>query len=110
MATREQIGGTDAPPRDATPSQAESGSAGAAPGTEIIYGAFAPGWWRHLFSRPKEAPPGGELVYGAFAPGWWRHLFSRPKEAPPGGELVYTAFAPGWWRFLFRRMPPRSPR
>lgn len=85
MATREQIGGTDAPPRDATPSQAELGSAGAAPGTEIIYGAFAPGWWRHLFKRPR-------------------------REPAPGTEIVYTAFAPGWWRYLFRRTPRRSPK
>lgn len=83
MVTREQIGGTDASPRDATSSRAEPRATGAAPGTEIIYGAFAPGWWRYLLSRPKEAPPGGELVYTAFAPGWWRYLFRRtPRRSP----------------------------
>ena len=111
MATREQIGGTEAPPRDATPSQTEPRAMEAPPGIEIIYGAFAPGWWRHLFKRPRREPvPGTEIIYGAFAPGWWRGLFSRPKKPVPGGEIVYRGFAPGWWRYLFRRTPRRSPK
>ena len=104
MATRERIGGTDAP------SRAEPRATGAAPGTEIVHGAFAPGWWRGLFSRPKKPVPGGEIVYWGFAPGWWRGLFSRPKKPVPGGEIVYRGFAPGWWRYLFRRTTPRSRR
>ena len=112
MATREQIGGTEAPPRDATPPRAESRATEVPPGVELVYTAFAPGWWRHLFKRPRREPaPGTELIYGAFAPGWWRYLFKRPRREPaPGTELIYGAFAPGWWRYLFRRTPRRSPK
>ena len=112
MATRERIGGTDAPPRAAaTPPRADRATE-AAPGTEIVHGAFAPGWWRHLFTRPRREPaPGTEIIYGAFAPGWWRHLFTRPRREPaPGTEIIYGAFAPGWWRYLFKRTPRQSPK
>ena len=85
MATRERIGGTREDERRPT----------------------APA---HSASRASQQARDVEATSGVFPPGWWRGLFSRPKEPVPGGEIVYHGFAPGWWRYLFRRTPPRSPR